>query len=313
MTIEDLGEGGPEQLVGFDWLAEDWLAEDRKCCQSCVYQQYNLQKNSRVFKLSETLQFQSEMSGRRVVVFPSTVELGPALARLVASRADRALSDRGRFTVGLSGGSLVSMLSKELPILPGLDCSRWLAGFCDERLVPFDDGESTYGLYKNQLFSRINIPDSGVLAINPSLPVQDCAEDYACKLKEAFPNEDIPVFDLLLLGMGPDGHTCSLFPDHPLLEETEKIVAPISDSPKPPPQRVTFTFPVLNSARCVVFVSTGGSKAPVLKQVLEGGDRPALPAARVLPSHGELFWLIDEPAAASLSLQVERQDSAAKL
>uniref|UniRef100_A0A3P8ZWG4 6-phosphogluconolactonase n=1 Tax=Esox lucius TaxID=8010 RepID=A0A3P8ZWG4_ESOLU len=232
------------------------------------------------------------MSARRVVVFPSAAELGPTLAHLVASRADKALKDRGRFTVGLSGGSLVSMLSKELPALPDLDCSRWLAGFCDERLVPFDDGESTYGLYKSQLFSKINIPDSGVLAIDPSLTVHECAEDYANKLKKAFPNEDIPVFDVLLLGMGPDGHTCSLFPDHPLLEETQKIVAPINNSPKPPPQRVTMTFPV---------------------QVLEGGEGPTLPAARVVPSQGELFWLIDEPAAASLTVHVERQSTAAKL
>ncbi|KAJ7992095.1 hypothetical protein DPEC_G00275000 [Dallia pectoralis] len=262
---------------------------------------------------SPTIHYTADMSGRRVVVFPSAAELGPALAHLVASRADKALSERGRFTIGLSGGSLVSMLGKELPVLPDLDCSGWLAGFCDERLVPFDDGESTYGLYKNELFSKMNIPDSRVLAIDPSLTVQECAEDYAGKLKKAFPKEDIPVFDVLLLGMGPDGHTCSLFPGHALLEETQKIVAPISDSPKPPPQRVTMTFPVLNSARCVVFVSTGGSKAHVLKQVLDGGDGPVLPAARVLPSQGELFWLIDEPAASSLTLPVERQGSAAKL
>ncbi|XP_046894983.1 6-phosphogluconolactonase [Hypomesus transpacificus] len=253
------------------------------------------------------------MPGRRVVSFPSSVELGPVLAHLVACRADKAISSHGRFSLGLSGGSLVSMLGKELPALPQLDCSKWVVGFCDERLVPFDDPESTYGLYKNQLFSKVNIPDSGVLAINPSLPVEECAEDYTRKLKETFPQEDIPMFDMLLLGMGPDGHTCSLFPDHPLLEETEKIVAPISDSPKPPPQRVTMTLPVVNSARCVVFVSTGGSKATVLKQVLEAGEGPALPAALVVPTHGELLWLIDDPAAASLTVQVERPGPGAKL
>lgn len=253
------------------------------------------------------------MASRRVVVFPSGAELGPELARLVASRAEKAISSSGRFTLGLSGGSLVSMLSKELPVLPNLDCSKWVAGFCDERLVSFDDPESTYGLYKTQLFCKINIPDSGVLAINPSLPVKECAEDYTKKLREAFPNERIPVFDMLLLGMGPDGHTCSLFPDHPLLEETERIVAPISDSPKPPPQRVTMTLPVVNSARCVVFVSTGGSKAPVLKEVLEGKEGPSYPAARVVPSQGELFWLIDDPAASSLTIQVEKPGPGAKL
>ncbi|KAM4598562.1 6-phosphogluconolactonase isoform 1-T3 [Polymixia lowei] len=253
------------------------------------------------------------MAGRRVVVFPSSLELGPVLAQLVTSRAEKAISSHGRFTLGLSGGSLVSMLSKELLALPALDCSKWVVGFCDERLVPYDDPESTYGLYKNQLFSKVNIPDSGILAIDPSLPVNECAEDYSRKLKEAFPNDDKPTFDMLLLGMGPDGHTCSLFPGHPLLEEMEKIVAPISDSPKPPPQRVTMTFPVVNSARCVAFVSTGASKAPVLKEVLEGGAGPALPAARVVPTEGELFWLIDQPAAALLTVQVERPDSGAKL
>lgn len=88
------------------------------------------------------------MAGRRVVVFPSSVELGPVLAHLVTSRAEKAIVSHGRFTLGLSGGSLVSMLSKELLAMPDLDCSKWVVGFCDERLVSFDDPESTYGLYK---------------------------------------------------------------------------------------------------------------------------------------------------------------------
>lgn len=88
------------------------------------------------------------MAGRRVVVFPSSAELGPVLAHLVTSRAEKAISARGRFTLGLSGGSLVSMLSQELLALPDLDCSKWVIGFCDERLVSFDNPDSTYGLYK---------------------------------------------------------------------------------------------------------------------------------------------------------------------
>ncbi|XP_057716903.1 6-phosphogluconolactonase [Corythoichthys intestinalis] len=253
------------------------------------------------------------MVGRRVVVFPTSAELGPALARLVTSRAEQAVTSRGRFTLGLSGGSLVTMLGKELLALPSLDCSKWVVGFCDERVVPFDNPDSTYGLYKNVLFSKINIPDDAILAIDFSLPVNECAEDYSRKLKKAFPEDNIPVFDLLLLGMGPDGHTCSLFPGHPLLEESQKMVAPISDSPKPPPERVTMTFPVVNAARCAAFVSTGGSKAPVLKEVLEGREGPPYPAARVSPTNGELLWLIDEPAAASLTMKVERLSSGDKL
>ncbi|TRY56745.1 hypothetical protein DNTS_004717 [Danionella cerebrum] len=238
------------------------------------------------------------MSGRRVVVFPSVAELGCSLAQLVASRA---LGNSGgsHFSLGLSGGSLVSILSKELPALPGLDYSRWLIGFCDERLVPFTDPESTYGLYKDQLFEKINIPNERILTIDPSLPVEECAEDYSARLSKAFSTEQIPVFDMLLLGMGPDGHTCSLFPGHPLLQETQKTVAPISDSPKPPPQRVTMTLPTVNAARCV--------------HVLEGGEGPALPAALVSPSQGELLWLVDEPAAASLTIPVERLSPGHKL
>ncbi|XP_034047027.1 6-phosphogluconolactonase [Thalassophryne amazonica] len=253
------------------------------------------------------------MAGRRILVFSSAVDLGPVLAQLVVSRAEKAIASHGRFTLGLSGGSLVSILSKELLSLPVLDCSKWVVGFCDERLVPFDNPESTYGLYKSQFFSKTNIPDSGILTIDASLPVKECAEDYTCKLKEVFSDDELPRFDLLLLGMGPDGHTCSLFPGHPLLEETQKIVAPINDSPKPPPERVTMTIPVVNAARCVAFVSTGGSKAPVLQEVLEGREGPALPAARVIPANGELFWLVDDPAAASLTIQVERLGSGAKL
>ena len=94
------------------------------------------------------------MATRRVVVFPSSAELGPVLADLVSSRAGKAIASRGRFTLGLSGGSLVSMLSKELPALPDLDCSKWVVGFCDERLVPSDDPESTYGLYKVKAYSH---------------------------------------------------------------------------------------------------------------------------------------------------------------
>lgn len=244
-----------------------------------------------------------------VSVFSSPQELGASLAQLVAEQAASCLEGpRGRFTLGLSGGSLVSLLARELPAAaaasgPG-SLARWTLGFCDERLVPFDHADSTYGLYRAQLLPRL--PAGQVLAIDPQLPVEEAAEDYAGKLRRAFPGDPVPVFDLLLLGVGPDGHTCSLFPGHPVLQE-QRIVAPVCDSPKPPPERVTLTLPVLNAARCVIFVATGDSKAAVLQRILEA--REPLPAALVQPRAGSLRWFLDEAAARMLSLPLEKHSA----
>ncbi|KAK2087669.1 hypothetical protein P7K49_033576 [Saguinus oedipus] len=184
------------------------------------------------------------------------------------------------------------------------------------------------------------IPESQVITINPELPVEEAAEDYAKKLSQSCPGEpeghlasavqeiglashilgtyvspnafqgdSIPVFDLLILGVGPDGHTCSLFPDHPLLQEREKIVAPISDSPKPPTQRVTLTLPVLNAARTVIFVATGEGKAAVLKRILEDKEENPLPAALVQPHTGKLCWFLDEAAARLLTVPFEKHST----
>merc|ERR1712216_111509 len=110
-----------------------------------------------------------------------------------------------------------------------------------------------------------------------------------------------PRFELILLGMGPDGHTCSLFPGHRLLGETLHLVASIEDSPKPPPKRITLTYPVLNSAKRIAFVAAGASKADVLPLVARplnmlGPSDTLLPSARVRPSDGELIWFVDDAA-----------------
>uniref|UniRef100_A0A8C8SBL8 6-phosphogluconolactonase n=1 Tax=Pelusios castaneus TaxID=367368 RepID=A0A8C8SBL8_9SAUR len=244
---------------------------------------------------------------RHISVFPSPQELGSSLAQLVAAAAQRAAEGGARFSLGLSGGSLVRILAQELPAAAGPAApARWVLAFCDERLVPAEHPDSTFGAYRTHLLSKISIPENQVVVINPSLPVEEAASDYAEKLKEAFHGENMPVFDLLILGIGPDGHTCSLFPDHPLLQEKEKIVASISDSPKPPPERITLTLPVLNAARTVVFVATGDSKAAILKRILEGDEANPLPAALVQPHSGKLHWFLDESAAKELTIPFEK-------
>ncbi|XP_074786242.1 6-phosphogluconolactonase isoform X2 [Athene noctua] len=213
---------------------------------------------------------------RRVSVFPSPQELGPALARLVAERAAGA---DGRFSLGLSGGSLVGLLARDLPpaLADAAAPARWLVAFCDERLVPPEHPESTAGAYGTQLLPRLLAPGPRVLAPTPGLPPAAAAADYAAQLRQ----------------------------------EEEKIVAAITDSPKPPPERITLTLPVLNAARTVVFVATGEGKAAILKRILEGGEEEnPLPAARVRPRSGQLLWFLDEAAAKELTGPVEKHPGA---
>ncbi|XP_031950514.1 6-phosphogluconolactonase [Corvus moneduloides] len=245
-----------------------------------------------------------------VSVFPSPRELGAALARLVAEAAAAAVASEGRFTLGLSGGSMVELLARELPpalsATPGAEPARWLVAFCDERLVPPEHPDSTYGAYRSQLLAQLPPPGPQVLSVRSELDPAAAASDYWEQLQRAFPGEAVPQFELLLLGVGPDGHTCSLFPGHALLQEQHSLVAALQDSPKPPRARVTLTLPLLNAARSVLLVAAGASKAAALKRILEGDEEEPLPAARVRPRSGRLRWLLDEEAAKELRIPVER-------
>ncbi|XP_042863844.1 6-phosphogluconolactonase-like [Penaeus japonicus] len=223
-------------------------------------------------------------------------EVTKELCGLVEKFANEAIEARGSFTIGLSGGSLAKFLSKGLPSI-NTSWDKWSLFFCDERLVPFDHDDSTFKVYKG-LIEGTPLKEEQFVVIDHSLEVEAAAKDYEAKLRSKFPNVEWPTFDLLLLGMGPDGHTASLFPGHALLKEDKLWIAPISDSPKPPPCRVTMTFPVINKARCCIFAMAGQGKADMVKRIL--GDQEALPSGMVKPVSGELIWLLDEPAASKL-------------
>ncbi|OWF44258.1 6-phosphogluconolactonase-like [Mizuhopecten yessoensis] len=235
----------------------------------------------------------------RIVIGETDTEVASTLCDFVVDKANKAIKENGQFTVGVSGGSLAKFLCKGLP-KNTTDWSKWRIFFCDERHVPYDNPECTYQIYLSGLVRKVNMAESNIFPINPDLTVEEAANDYLKKIRTVFPGDSIPRFDMLLLGMGPDGHTCSLFPGHPLLQESSKIVVPISDSPKPPPSRVTMTYPIINNCACAVFASCGASKAEMVQRVLEGNEKSPLPAARVQPTNGELVWFLDKAAAANL-------------
>jgi 6-phosphogluconolactonase len=248
-------------------------------------------------------------------IFPDTQQLGEATAAYVAELAAETIPARERFTVALSGGSLPKLLGPAL-VRQATDWSAWHVFWADERCVPLTHPDSNYILAQQYLFDHVPIPPGQIHAPDTSLDPAQTAAAYQYTLAQFFtiqppaplPDDPLlfqpanplifPQFDLILLGMGEDGHTASLFPGHPLLKETERWVAPIFDSPKPPPQRITLTLPVLNNARRVAFITAGASKADILPQVLEAGS--ALPAHLVQPASGKLDWFMDEAAAAQL-------------
>ncbi|XP_050298276.1 6-phosphogluconolactonase [Anthonomus grandis grandis] len=221
------------------------------------------------------------------------------LCKIIEKTAQESIEKHGTFSVGLSGGSLVSFLVTGLPKVKS-DFTKWKLFFCDERLVPVDDPESTFGVYKRQLVDTkaVNITADQFVILKQGVSADEAAKDYEEQIKNLVPLNPLPQFDLLLLGMGPDGHTCSLFPGHKLVQETNRWVAPITDSPKPPPSRITLTFPVLNNARVCVFAIAGKEKAEMAKRIHVNKEK--LPAGLVQPTNGQVYWLVDKDAGSLL-------------
>jgi 6-phosphogluconolactonase len=244
--------------------------------------------------------------------FAGVDALAPALRSYVVQSQNAGIARHGVFKVGVSGGSLPKTLAAAL-LAPSsgaddvVEFAKWEIFFADERAVALDHPDSNYALLKAELLDKIP-EDQGqpkVHAIDVSLlgDVQELADEYEKTLVASFASRDsvrLPIFDLLLLGCGPDGHTCSLFPGHPLLRETDAWVAPIEDSPKPPPKRITLTLPVVTHAVRVAFVATGGGKKDIMKQIFDSTD--GLPCAIVNETAGDrVSWFVDEPAVEGVS------------
>lgn len=240
-------------------------------------------------------------------VFSTPQELGAAAAAYVSRLSAQAIIERGRFTVALSGGSLPKLLCTSLvaePLRSQVDWSAWHVFWADERCVPLTHPDSNYRLANEYLFEHVDIPPEQIHPIDSALPCIQAADAYQDGLQRVFQSasSQLPRFDLILLGMGEDGHTASLFPNHPLLDETKRWVAPIFDSPKPPSERITLTLSIINNARHVAFITAGTSKADALSELMaSAAPTNILPAQRIQPvKGGELSWFIDDAAASKL-------------
>lgn len=246
--------------------------------------------------------------------FPGIDTLAPALRAYVIQCQEAGVARHGAFKVAVSGGSLPKILAQAL-LAPSsgpndkVKWDKWEIFFADERAVPLDHEDSNYKLLKDELLDKIpeDQPKPTVHAIDTQYlnDTQELADQYEQALVRSFASRDsvkLPIFDLILLGCGPDGHTCSLFPGHELLRETSAWVAPIEDSPKPPAKRITLTLPVVNHSVRVAFVATGAGKKGIMKEIFEEGK--GLPCALVNEGTGDrCSWFVDNAAVEGVSYQ----------
>jgi len=233
-------------------------------------------------------------------------ELFAAAAEEVVRAANDAVAERGRFTIALSGGStpknLFNLLATNARTV--LPWDRMFFFFGDERHVPPTDPESNYRMADESLLSKVPVPPGNVFRIaaeNPDAAAAAAAYEKTLQKFFALQPGQFPVFDLILLGMGPDGHTASLFPGTAGLQEKSRLVI-ANWVEKFKTSRITLTLPVLNAARCVTFLVSGTDKAPALHAVLDS-DAPGeqYPSKLVRPTDGKLIWLVDRAAASELS------------
>ena len=233
-----------------------------------------------------------------VEIFDTPDALAEAAARAFAERSKAAIAERGRFAVALAGGSTPEATFRILA-RDHADAVDWPdvhVFFGDERTVPPDHEDSNYRMAREALLDHV--PVGSAHPMRGELPPEEAAAAYEEELRGFF-GEEPPVFDLIMLGIGGDGHTASLFPETSALEVTERLVV-ANPVLKLDTTRITLTAPVLNAARDVFFLVAGEGKAEALEEILEGNPDPrAYPASLVQPPGGPT-WMVDKEAASLL-------------
>lgn len=236
--------------------------------------------------------------------FKDVAALTEAMCQQWCEIAAQAIRERGTFHVALAGGSTPRQFYRQLAQFRPHDTALWLNTqfyFGDERCVPLDDEQSNYRMADESLLSQLPVKEDQVHAMfNPAFSAEQCAQQYADLLMTQLPMADSqhPVFDLILLGMGEDGHTASLFPGTEILAEARRSVA-AQYVDKFQAWRISLTMPVINAARHVAVLVVGEAKAAVLAEVAKEVSTPVYPIQGVSPQ-GRLDWYLDEAAASQL-------------
>lgn len=248
----------------------------------------------------------------QVILHATSSVATQTLARAVVEASEAAIKSKGSFTLVLSGGSLPSLLGPLAAYSKGpVAWDKFHIFFVDERNVPHSSPDSTLRAVKESFLSKVPVPPSQVHAIAEGLSVREAAVEYEGRIlglgRTILPRDEsgkLPSFDLILLGVGLDGHIASHFPHRgTLIASVESWVLPVDNSPKPPSERITLSLPVINAAKEVVFVTLGESKAEIVQRTLEVQALPgALPAQLVRPTAGRVKWLLDVQSAQSLDI-----------
>src|ERR671910_118143 len=234
-----------------------------------------------------------------VHVYDSSEELAEAAAREFAAKAEEAIEERGRFAAVLAGGSTpestYQILARDYS--DRIAWSNVYVFFGDERAVPPHHEDSNLKMASEVLLDHV--PVANVHRIKGELSPEEAAEAYEEELRTFFQTEDVPRFDLILLGLGADGHTASLFPETPALEIHDRWVV-ANPVPRLNTTRITLTVPVINAARAVIFLVAGEDKAEALKETLEGDADPRVYPAKLVQPPGGPKWMVDQSAASLL-------------
>ncbi|MCP4268688.1 MAG: 6-phosphogluconolactonase [Candidatus Brocadiaceae bacterium] len=235
---------------------------------------------------------------KNIHIYPNKEKLVAATAERMVDSVEKAIVENGLCNIAMSGGNTpggVFSLLASSPYRDRVDWNKLHVFWGDERMVPPEHKDSNFKMARETLLDHVAIPDDNVHRIRGEIAPEQAAEEYASLLNDHF-GTDLPIFDIMLLGLGEDGHTASLFPGTDAVEERERHAVAVF-VPKLDSWRVTLTLPVINTARDIYFLVSGRSKSDIVQRIMSMKEpSKEFPATMVKPDNGELHWMLDSEA-----------------